>query len=70
MNWQYLDKSLGIVSLPQVKDYFLGDCRYIKNPDVDPLKPEWQGENIIELEDEKYYGHGVGIKTIEKFISI
>lgn len=70
MNWQHLSRNLGIFSLQQPADYFPGDCRYIRNPDVDPLTPEWQGENIIDLGNGTYYGHGIGITTINRFISI
>ena len=51
-------------------DYLPGDCRYFNNPDVDPLTPEWQGENAIDLSGGMYYGHGIGIKTADKIIEI
>ncbi|HEY5586281.1 MAG TPA: protein-glutamine gamma-glutamyltransferase [Ruminiclostridium sp.] len=68
MNWQHLDYDLGIVDYTKVSDYLPGDGRYFKNPDVDPLKPEWQGENVIYLDNDLYYGHGIGILSDEKII--
>lgn len=70
MNWQHLDNNLGVSSLKVVSDYLPGDCRYFKNPDVDPLTPEWQGENTIDLGDGRYYGHGVGIRSADSIIDI
>ncbi|HHW21508.1 MAG TPA: protein-glutamine gamma-glutamyltransferase [Clostridiaceae bacterium] len=68
MNWKYLDKDLGVRSFNNIKDTLPGDCLYVANPDVDPETPEWQGENVIQLINGKYYGHGIGIRTIEGFI--
>lgn len=70
MNWHNLDDKMDIQSYRDVKDFFPGDCRYFKNPDVDPLKPEWQGENAIDLGDGTYYGHGVNIKNEEQIIGV
>ncbi|SHJ89578.1 protein-glutamine gamma-glutamyltransferase [Paramaledivibacter caminithermalis] len=67
MNWHYLDKDLDIGYYENV-DFLPGDCRYFKNPDVDPLTPEWQGENTIDLGDGTYYGHGLGIGTADEII--
>lgn len=70
MDWKYLDKDLGIRSSDNIKDPLPGDCLYIANPDVDPETPQWQGENIIQLINGKYYGHGIGIRTVEGIIRI
>ena len=69
MNWQHADNLLGVATYRDVVDYLPGDCRYFKNPDVNPLTPEWQGENTIDLSDGSYYGHGIGIKREEGIIS-
>ncbi|HEY9061218.1 MAG TPA: protein-glutamine gamma-glutamyltransferase [Pseudobacteroides sp.] len=69
MNWQHLDRDIGIVDFPYVNDYLPGDGRYFKNPDVNPLTPEWQGENVFDLSEGMYYGHGIGIGSAHKFIS-
>jgi len=63
MDWQNLDGNLKVNTYRKPPDFFPGDCRYFKNPDVDPLTPEWQGENAIDLGNNYYYGHGIGVKT-------
>lgn len=68
MNWKSLDSDLYLRYFYSPPDYLPGDCRYIRNPDVNPLTPEWQGENVIYLGDELYYGHGIGIGTADLFI--
>ncbi|RKD31179.1 protein-glutamine gamma-glutamyltransferase [Thermohalobacter berrensis] len=70
MNWHHIDRDLGVNLYRNITDYIPGDCLYIKNPDVDPETPYWQGENAIDLGDGYYYGHGIGIKTIEEMIRI
>lgn len=62
MNWHNIDKRLSEISTPIFyNDYLPGDRRYFKNPDVNPKTPEWQGENVIDLSNGLYYGHGIGI---------
>jgi len=68
MNWHYIDRDLDIGYYENLKDYLPGDCRYFKNPDVNPVTPEWQGENAIDLGDGTYYGHGIGIETADEII--
>ncbi|WLR58562.1 protein-glutamine gamma-glutamyltransferase [Guptibacillus hwajinpoensis] len=51
--WKY-DQDLQIVhNIPP--DYLPGDIRYVKNPDVNPLTPEWQGENVVDLGDGTFF---------------
>jgi protein-glutamine gamma-glutamyltransferase len=68
MDWKYLDKDLGVRTYQGVNDSLPGDCLYFKNPDVNPDTPEWQGENVIQLTNGYYYGHGIGIKTANGII--
>lgn len=68
MNWRQIDELIGVTLYRQLPDYVPGDCRYFRNPDVNPLTPEWQGENTIELGNGLHYGHGIGIGTPDKFI--
>ncbi|MHB8064511.1 MAG: protein-glutamine gamma-glutamyltransferase, partial [Ruminiclostridium sp.] len=70
MNWQHLDRDLGIADYMNPADYIPGDCLYFRNPEVDPLNPEWQGENAIYLDEGSYYGHGIGIANAEKVIEV
>ncbi|MDD3767026.1 MAG: protein-glutamine gamma-glutamyltransferase [Eubacteriales bacterium] len=70
MNWHDIDKNLrevGRMRKPAI--YLPGDRRYVKNPEVNPLTPQWQGENLIDLSDGKYYGHGMGIVSIEAAVA-
>lgn len=69
MNWHY-DRDLGVDYYKNLTDYLPGDCRYFKNPDVDPKTPQWQGENAIDLGNGKYYGHGIGIRNAEGIIKV
>lgn len=69
MNWRRLDPRLqGFGYLEDSPDYFPGDRRYFSNPDVDPLVPMWQGENVVQLGGGLFYGHGVGINNEEAII--
>jgi protein-glutamine gamma-glutamyltransferase len=70
MNWQHLDSDLGITDYSGIKDLLPGDCRYFINPDVNPLTPEWQGENTIYLSDGYFYGHGIGIEDSAGMINV
>ncbi|MCB2293377.1 protein-glutamine gamma-glutamyltransferase [Clostridium algoriphilum] len=70
MNWHYIDDLLEDAGyLEKRNDYLPGDRRYFNNPDVNPVKPEWQGENVIDLGYGSYFGHGIGIGNADKIIS-
>ncbi|NPC93939.1 protein-glutamine gamma-glutamyltransferase [Bacillus sp. WMMC1349] len=49
-------------------DFLPGDCLYFKNPEFDPEKPQWRGENVINLGHNLYAGHGLGILSAEEII--
>ncbi|MCQ6279398.1 protein-glutamine gamma-glutamyltransferase [Bacillus sp. EB600] len=70
MDWQF-DEDLLVIS-KEGHDYLPGDVLHFKNPDFDPKQPHWQAENVIYFGDDKFYGHGVGIRnagTIIKFLN-
>ena len=70
MNWHYLDSLLRDAGyIEKQSDYLPGDRRYFDNPDVNPVTPEFQGENVIDLGDGMYYGHGIGIGNAEEMIN-
>lgn len=70
MNWHYIDRRLRDIGyMRPVNDYLPGDRRYFKNPDVDPKTPEWQGENVIDLSEGLYYGHGIGVHDAQTIIN-
>lgn len=69
MNWHYIHPLLREVGqINRRNDYFLGDRRYFDNPDVNPQTPYWQGENVIMIDDNLFYGHGIGMKNSEAII--
>jgi protein-glutamine gamma-glutamyltransferase len=69
MNWHHIDRLLSDIGLMKKRpDYLPGDRRYFTNPDVDPLTPEWQGENVIDLNGKLYYGHGAGIMNADAMV--
>ncbi|WP_433942910.1 protein-glutamine gamma-glutamyltransferase [Paenibacillus sp. SN-8-1] len=51
------------------EEAYPGDVQYFENPDFDPFKPEWQGENVVLLRPNLYYGHGIGIESSEQIIA-
>lgn len=68
MNWQDMNELMGVSTYRGLPVYIPGDCRYFRNPDVNPLTPEWQGENAIDLGGGRYYGHGIGITDADGII--
>ncbi len=71
MNWHNLDPLIEEVGdTRQVADYLPGDRRYFANPDVDPIHAYMQGENVIDLGNGTYYGHGIGIGNENAIIRV
>lgn len=68
-SWHFVDDDLDIRVYSLKSDFLPGDCRYFENPDFNPEKAEWRGENAIYLSDDTYYGHGIGIKNSEEIIT-
>ena len=69
MDWSQIARELREIGWMQpAKDYLPGDRRYFDNPEVDPITPEWQGENVIDMDNGIYYGHGIGKHKADTFI--
>lgn len=49
-------------------DFLPGDCLYFANPDFDPARPEWRGENAIYFGNDQFAAFGLGILTAEQVI--
>lgn len=67
-DWSY-DSNLKMITTFNPGERQPGDVVYFKNPDHDPDKPEWQGENAIMLSGNSFYGHGLGIKSAPEMIA-
>ena len=70
LNWHNFDDDLRVYSYEIQGDHLPGDCLYFDNPDHNPEKQEWQGENVIDLGNNMYYGHGIGISDAEHIIKV
>jgi len=70
MDWDIRDPLLNKVGrMEPVSKLIPGDRGYFANPDHAPDLPQWQGENVIVLGDDRYYGHGIGIASAEYIIN-
>ncbi|MCM3569539.1 protein-glutamine gamma-glutamyltransferase [Neobacillus mesonae] len=67
MDWQF-DDDLPIHQ-KYGDDYLPGDVLHFNNPDFDPKQPHWRAENVVYFGDDKYYGHGVGIRNSSAIIN-
>jgi protein-glutamine gamma-glutamyltransferase len=70
MDWDIRDPLLSKTGrISPVPKLLIGDRGYFANPDHDPELPQWQGENVIVLEDDMYYGHGIGLHNADYIIN-
>ncbi|WP_261800222.1 protein-glutamine gamma-glutamyltransferase [Paenibacillus sp. PAMC21692] len=60
ISWE-TDRDLRLNATYNLNETYHGDTMYFKNPDYDRSTPEWQGENAIKLDDNLFFGHGIGI---------
>ncbi|MFZ7944475.1 MULTISPECIES: protein-glutamine gamma-glutamyltransferase [Bacillaceae] len=66
MDWQF-DDDLPIHQI-YGDDFLPGDVLHFNNPDFDPKQPWWRAENVIYFGNDKYYGHGIGIRNASAII--
>jgi protein-glutamine gamma-glutamyltransferase len=67
-DWNY-DTDLHLITIDTNDESFSGDILYFKNPDFSLDTPEWQGENVVKLAHNLYYGHGIGNKSQQQMIN-
>ncbi|SDH03168.1 protein-glutamine gamma-glutamyltransferase [Alteribacillus persepolensis] len=66
-SWNF-DPDLGLTTA--YTNYFIpGDVVYFENPDFHPQMSQWRGENAVVLENDKYFGHGVGMQSAQNMIA-
>lgn len=51
------------------EDFLIGDVLHFNNPDFDPKQPWWRAENVFFFGNDKFYGHGVGIRDSSTIIN-
>lgn len=49
-------------------DFLPGDCLYFENPDFNPTRSEWRGENAIYFGNDQFAAFGLGILSAEQVI--
>jgi protein-glutamine gamma-glutamyltransferase len=67
MDWQF-DEDLPVYH-KDGEDFIIGDVLHFKNPDFNPNEPWWRAENVVFLGNDKFYGHGVGIRDSRTIIN-
>ncbi|OUS69271.1 protein-glutamine gamma-glutamyltransferase [Paenibacillus sp. MY03] len=67
ISWE-TDHDLRLNATYNLNETYHGDTMYFKNPDYDRSTPEWQGENAIKLDDNLFFGHGIGIGSAGEII--
>lgn len=67
MDWQF-DEDLPVYQ-KYGEDFIIGDVLHFNNPDFDPQEPWWRAENVIYFGEDKFYGHGIGIRDSKEIIT-
>lgn len=62
------DTDLGLVTR-NYSSFIPGDVVYFNNPDVHPAHIESQGQNAVLLENQMFFGHGMGILNASQIIA-
>ncbi|MEK8131196.1 protein-glutamine gamma-glutamyltransferase [Paenibacillus filicis] len=67
-SWNH-DADLKLITSKGKGEAFPGDVQYFKNPQVDPRKMQYQGENVIVMPEGGYFGHGIGVTSAADIVS-
>jgi protein-glutamine gamma-glutamyltransferase len=67
MDWQF-DEDLPVYQ-KYGEDFLIGDVLHFNNPDFSPKEPWWRAENVIYFGEDKFYGHGIGIRDSKSIIT-
>ncbi|TVY10256.1 protein-glutamine gamma-glutamyltransferase [Paenibacillus cremeus] len=67
LSWNH-DNDLHLTTMYEHDEAYPGDVQYFKNPEVNPRTMEWQGENVVRLSGNRFFGHGIGIGGSDKII--
>lgn len=67
-DWNH-DSDLWFITTHNKNESYPGDVMYFRNPDFDRETPEWQGENVVKMSENLYYGHGIGIESGQEIIA-
>lgn len=67
-DWNH-DSDLWFITTHNKNEALPGDVMYFRNPDFDRDTPEWQGENVVKLSENLFFGHGIGIESGEEIIT-
>jgi protein-glutamine gamma-glutamyltransferase len=67
-DWHF-NSNLRLQDRTDPEEAVAGDVLYFNNPGFDPATPWWRGENVVKLERDLYYGHGIGIRTAREIIA-
>ncbi len=63
------DDFLAVKRSLESKNLWPGDHAYFANPDVHPNYRAFQGENVIYLGDDKFFGHGMGVMSRKQILA-
>ncbi|MGG1552209.1 protein-glutamine gamma-glutamyltransferase [Paenibacillus ferrarius] len=58
---EHAKRDLQLIDRLPIQEAVAGDILYVQNPDYDPAIPWAKGENVVMLDDDRFFGHGYGL---------